>query len=585
MLQELGLRQVYVDFNTESIGTLYAKEGEVNSRGLLIQLVHKGKIVQNNDFIVSFFGSTQDGLVYQRNAVPVIEKPGLYKLIYPSNMLKSGYINAEIRLFQGNNNIATKTFDIEVDSKIVSDDLIEGIDEPDLLTKLLEAAVNEQIRIDNEEIRIQNEIERIEYIDELKQGLAGDAELSSIGKTLISEAINDKGVPSLPDDTFLEMSNQIREIHTPILRGVRDMSNAFAETEEDVIDLRFVDTSRLWNANRMFLNTKANIIDLSMNDLGDLSDVQYMFQGATINELRTKYSDTKLITNAKYMFEGANIGSSLKISEFIDTRNVSNMQNMFSGLSVPELDLSGLDISNISDIDVRGIFSGLNVPELDLSTFDVSQATSIDEMFSNANIPVLNIGGLFKFNNLTSISSAFNSLNTNTLDLSSFNFNQLAAVVNINDNVFKNCKIDTVILPKSDNNTRSMAGWFSGADINNINLEDLDTSKVSGSLTASTFSGMDEMFKDCKMTYLNLSNFDTSKVIRFKGMFEGCHAEILDLSTFDTSAAKQSNMDNMFRNCHATVGYARTQNDADKFNATSNKPAHLVFIVKPEGVE
>ena len=36
----------------------------------------------------------------------------------------------------------------------------------------------------------------------------------------------------------------------------------------------------------------------------------------------------------------------------------------------------------------------------------------------------------------------------------------------------------------------------------------------------------------------------------------------------------------MFYNSSATTGYARTQTDADKFNATSNKPAGLNFIVK-----
>lgn len=470
MLQELGLRQVYVDFNTESIGTLYAKEGEVNSRGLLIQLVHKGKIVQDDDFIVNFFGSTQDGLVYHRKADKIENKPGLYQLIYPANMLKAGQVNAEIRLFKNDDNISTKTFQIFVDNKVVSDDLIEGIDEPDLLTKLLGAAVNEQIRIDNEEIRVQNEIGRIEYIEELKQGLAGDAELSSVGKLLISEAIEEKGIQSNKEDTFEEMSNQIREIHTPILKGVVDMSNSFAGTQADLVDLRFVDTSRLWNANRMFLNANIGVLDISMNNLGDLTDVQYMFSGANIGEIRAKYQDTNLVTDCSYMFSNSNIGGSVKIADIIDTRNVTNM---------------------------NGMFYGSQSTTLDLSSFNTSKVTNMSKMFESSR--------------------------ATTLDLSSF-----------------------------------------------------DTSRV---------TDMQSMFRDCQATTLDLSSFDTSMVTNMSYMFYGCSATTLDLSSFNTSKVAISRMAGMFQRCAATTGYARTQAEADEFNAVSGKPAHLVFIVKPEGVE
>ena len=39
-------------------------------------------------------------------------------------------------------------------------------------------------------------------------------------------------------------------------------------------------------------------------------------------------------------------------------------------------------------------------------------------------------------------------------------------------------------------------------------------------------------------------------------------------------------MEKMFDNSKATTGYARTQADADKFNASSGKPTNLNFIVK-----
>ena len=40
-------------------------------------------------------------------------------------------------------------------------------------------------------------------------------------------------------------------------------------------------------------------------------------------------------------------------------------------------------------------------------------------------------------------------------------------------------------------------------------------------------------------------------------------------------------MDYMFGSSQITTGYARTQADANKFNASSGKPSRLKFVVKP----
>lgn len=62
-------------------------------------------------------------------------------------------------------------------------------------------------------------------------------------------------------------------------------------------------------------------------------------------------------------------------------------------------------------------------------------------------------------------------------------------------------------------------------------------------------------------------------------MFSWSKATSLDLSSFDTS--KVTYMSSMFSSSKATTGYARTQTDANKFNASSGKPSTLTFIVKP----
>ena len=63
-----------------------------------------------------------------------------------------------------------------------------------------------------------------------------------------------------------------------------------------------------------------------------------------------------------------------------------------------------------------------------------------------------------------------------------------------------------------------------------------------------------------------------------RGMFASSKVTTLDLSSFDTSNVTDINL--MFWEAKATTGYARTQADADKFNASSNKPRALTFTVK-----
>ncbi len=88
-----------------------------------------------------------------------------------------------------------------------------------------------------------------------------------------------------------------------------------------------------------------------------------------------------------------------------------------------------------------------------------------------------------------------------------------------------------------------------------------------------------DLFKGfSKLEYLNLNNLNTSNVTSMMNMFEGNTLTTLNLSSFDTS--KVTDMSYMFKNASATTGYARTQIDADKFNASNEKPSGLTFVVK-----
>ena len=70
-----------------------------------------------------------------------------------------------------------------------------------------------------------------------------------------------------------------------------------------------------------------------------------------------------------------------------------------------------------------------------------------------------------------------------------------------------------------------------------------------------------------------------NSVTNMGSMFRESQATSLDLSDFDTSSL--TSMNYMFSKSQATIGYARTQADADKFNSIYGKPTGLNFVVKP----
>ena len=115
-------------------------------------------------------------------------------------------------------------------------------------------------------------------------------------------------------------------------------------------------------------------------------------------------------------------------------------------------------------------------------------------------------------------------------------------------------------------NVTSMMDMFAHCGARTINLEGLNTSKVTdmyhmfsesenleyldlSSFDTSKVTNMDGMFGACKkLKKLNISSFDTSNVTNMASMFVHCNLlEELDVSGFNTS--KVRNMNTMFWNC------------------------------------
>lgn len=175
---------------------------------------------------------------------------------------------------------------------------------------------------------------------------------------------------------------------------------------------------------------------------------------------------------------------------------------------------------------------------------DNSKVTDMSSMFNHSTATSLDLTYL-DTSGVTDMSCMFGWSEATTLDLSKFNTSKVT----------------------------DMSSMFNRSLAKTLDLSSFDTSNVKYMLS---------MFVYSQATTLDLSSFNTSKVTNINNMFEGSEAKILDLSSFDISNA--ANMYYMFYGSKATKGYARTQNDADRFNDASQTgiPSTLKFIVKPK---
>ncbi len=220
---------------------------------------------------------------------------------------------------------------------------------------------------------------------------------------------------------------------------------------------------------------------------------------------------------------------------------VTSYKEMFSFIhGAKPNNVKGVKSTNKNVTDMSLMFYHNNSTSLDLSSFDTSNVTNMNFMFNFSLATTLDLSS-FDTSKVTNMKSMFQNSRATTLDLSSF---------------------DT-------SNVTDMSLMFHSSSARTLNLSSFDTSNV---------MLMDYMFQDSHATTLDLSSFDTSNVKQMNGMFQGSRATTLDLSSFDTRSV--TNMTYMFTDSQATMGYARTQADADRFNVSPFKPSQLVFKVR-----
>ena len=277
------------------------------------------------------------------------------------------------------------------------------------------------------------------------------------------------------------------------------------------------------------------------------------------------YINNKPIKSMAYAFYDSKT-TSIDLLYF-DTHNVINMYAMFSYTSATSLyNLTTLRTNNVTDM--IQMFSGSNAMSLDLENFDTSKVTSMDHMFKNSKATTLNLSN-FDTSKVTGMYSMFQGSAVTGLDLTSFNTSN---VTNMNY-MFASCNATTINLSNfNTSNVTSMNSMFQNSAATSLDLNSFDTSKVTSTR---------QMFFNSKATVIKgLEKFDTSKVTDMSEMFRGSASTTLDLSSFELY--NSVTLTDMFLNAKATVGYAKTQVIADKFNDSSvtNIPSTLKFTVK-----
>ncbi len=393
--------------------------------------------------------------------------------------------------------------------------------------------------------------------------------------------------------------------------NITDISGMFASSQATSLDLSHFDTSNVTDMGGMFVGSQATSLDLSHFDTSNVTDMGGMFASSQATSLDLSHFDTLNVTDMSDMFAESQ-ATSLDLSHF-DTSNVTDMSQMFFNSQAISLDVSSFDTSNV--MVMSGMFNNSQATELDLSSFETSKVTDMSRMFFNSQAKVLDLSS-FNTSNVRDMASMFSGSQANELNLSSFETSKVTDM----SWMFSGSLATTLDLNNFDtSNVTDMRAMFQISQATELDLSSFDTSNVTemvamfnhsqaaildlSSFDTTNVTDMSAMFASSQATTLDLNNFDTSNVTDMNSMFSGSQAKTLNLSSFDTTnvtdmsamfwrsqaatldlssfdTSNVTDMGWMFEESRATTGWARTQEDADRFNSSEGKPEALVFKVK-----
>ena len=357
---------------------------------------------------------------------------------------------------------------------------------------------------------------------------------AGVNGTLKIRAFFDKDLISI-SDTY-DATNGVSDSMGTTSEWVNGRTN-FTTTEWNTISVSFkvkveaqegtwVDEVRTVNAMNTFPSTitdqKANIKEVYFSKMGATA-MQSAYDNATIKTDLTYNNEGKVLA---WFEENQDDNSkyNLIVASNGDTY-LTTGSNLFNGWSNVEfIEFNNVNTIRVSDMN-RMFYHCDNLVNLDLTNLGSSILTNIEYIFGNCS-------------------------KLKTINMSGFNFGLVSSFGG------------TPIFMKNVNQLNSLEE----VDLSNANM--------------SNMSDLHQMFAYTNtLKRVNLSNVTFANNLNLFQMFLLCTSLTeIDLSSMDLTNA--TNTDGMFIQVPATIGYARTQADADILNNSSSKPSTLNFVVK-----
>ncbi len=255
--------------------------------------------------------------------------------------------------------------------------------------------------------------------------------------------------------------------------------------------------------------------------------------------------NTENVTDMGFMFSGCSTLESLAVDDW-EVGNVTNMMCTFQNAKkLIGLNVANWEVANVNSM--RGMFQNcVALTYLNVSNWDVGNVTLMDTMFENcSNINNLDVSG-WNVANVTNMGWMFYGCTSLTaLDVDEWDVGKVTTFHSF--------------LNAADSNVGSMKLSF-------IDVSDWNTSSVTdmnrmfygcGSLTKLDLSGwdvrnvtdMDHIFADCfKLAEINFEGWETLKLENADAMFNDCNSiTVIDVSDFDTQNLKD--VSQMFEGC------------------------------------
>ena len=367
-------------------------------------------------------------------------------------------------------------------------------------------------------------------------------------------------------------------------KNLTNLSNCLRESKIKTIS-KFPDTSKVTNIEFMFNNCKSLVnFDANFLNTSKVTNISWVFGGCSnLQTLKINNWNTSQATNMECLFLLCESLVSIDLSNW-DTSQVKTMRFMFQRCyKLREINLSGWDLSNIQNVSSTNEFGtqhmfaecpelkvinicGCNKITIDRIIDELKKENMLQQVILKTCEDANRFMGNFDASALETDLYWKPNATKEPLPGKFFDIKYNKPLFDLSE-CLHNSKIKEILIFPDTTLVNNMFRAFSSCNnLTYINVSNFNTSKVTtmgwmftlcSSLTSLNLSNFDTsnvinmayMFSSCSsLTSLNLSNFNTSKVTSMISMFNGCSSlTSLNLSNF--KASQLTNMHGMFFNC------------------------------------